>query len=77
MLFFLVLSCLEGNCDSEDPCLFKRNGTVFHCPKGNLFSETDYVTYEEWVTEDVSAQPFEDPLRANEPIILHGVPPTK
>ena len=36
------------------------------------------VTYEEWVPEDVSAQPFLDPLnlQANEPVILHG-PPTK
>ena len=77
MLFFLFLSCLEGNCDSEDPCFFKCTGTISHCPKSNLFSDNDYVTYEEWVTEDVSAQPFLDLLQANEPVILHGVPPTK
>ena len=76
-MFFFFLSCLDGNCESEDPCFFKRTGTIFHCPKGNLSSENDYITYEEWVPEDVSAQPFQDPLLANEPVILHGVPPTK
>ena len=55
----------------EEPCFFKRNDTILHCPK------TDYVTYKEYITEDVSAQSFEDPLRSNEPIILHGVLPTK
>ena len=74
----LILSCLEGNCASEVKCLFERTGTIFHCPKGNLSSQQDFVTYEEWVTEDVTSHSYIDPLQdGDEAKVFHGVPPTR
>ena len=71
-------SCLDGNCTSEDNCLFEKQGTIFQCPKGKLFSNNDYVAFEEWVTLDINAQPFDDPLNLHgEGVELHGVPPPK
>ena len=31
---------------------------TFQCPEGKLFSNMDYVTFEEWATLDI-AQPFD------------------
>ena len=74
----LIFSCLDSNCSSPDKCFFDRTGTIFHCPKGKLSSQQDYVTYEEWVTEDVNSHSYMDPLQyGEEGKVFHGVPPTR
>ena len=52
----------------------------FPVPYLGLFSNNDYVTFEEWVTLDINAQPFDDPLHLHgKSVELHGVdvPPPK
>ena len=60
-------------------CFFARTSTIFQCPKSALFSDTDQITFEQCVNEDVTASAYAiDPLVEGRPTItLHGVPPPK
>ena len=74
-----VCSCLDGRCSAATPCFFARTSTIFQCPKSALFSDTDQITFEQCVNEDVTASAYAiDPLVEGRPTItLHGVPPPK
>ena len=61
------------------PCFFARTSTIFQCPKSALFSDTNQITFEQCVNEDVTASAYAiDPLVEGRPTItLLGVPPPK
>ena len=64
-----MISCLEGNCTSAEPCLMQC--TI--CNHNNLFSTKHYITFEEWVTQDITDN--YDPLRQeHEHVEIHGFP---
>ena len=70
------ISCLEGNCTSAEPCFMQRTCSIFSCPKSNLSSTEEYITFEEWVAQDITDD--YDPLRQeHEHVEIHGVPPPK
>ena len=65
-----------ANCISDDPCFLNRKNTIFHCPARNLFSTEEYITFEEWVPQDITDD--SNPLRQQHKTVeIHGIPPPK
>ena len=49
-----------------------RKNTIFHCPARNLFSTEEYITFEEWVPQDITDD--SDPLRQqHETVEIHAI----
>ena len=74
-----VSRCLDGHCSAATPCFFARTSTIFQCQRSALFSDTEQITFEQCVNEDVTASAYAlDPLvEGRETITLQDVPPPK
>ena len=78
-LFVHSNSCLEGNCKADSPCFYSRTGTIFQCPNSKLFSDTEQITFEQSLNEDITATSYAtDPLLdGRDSMTFHGAPPPK
>ena len=74
-----AFSCLEGNCKADSPCFYSRTGTIFQCPNSKLFSDTEQITFEQSLNEDITATSYAtDPLLdGRDSMTFHGAPPPK